>query len=204
MISQLKSRPYIPSLIRKKLKGLNPLVGGEWDLNRKYIKEFKFILKSQLKIIQDDNCAFCGLKLGETSRYEIEHIAPKGGKEKPQHVEYCFTVINLVLACNLCNSSGKKGTFDTISNGPKSLDYTKLNFEIVHPYLDDHSTHYSWVNQDRKVIIQSLTDKGKLSVKLFDLDSAAQSEARAKQLFYQNAPHVIDQGLFDRILNYKL
>lgn len=185
MIRKLERTPSIPSRILKKIRKNAPFKGGDWDLKQSCITEFKALIKAQLKIIQSDKCAYCGLPIGETSRFEIEHIAPKGGPARPQYVQYTFTKMNLVLACNLCNCTEKKGTYDTIANNPVNKDYTQNQFKIVHPYIDDHALHYSWPAGQNSVLIQGITDKGHESIKLFELDSSKHSEARAKVKIFE-------------------
>ncbi|MEG3079345.1 hypothetical protein R3F64_05665 [Halomonas sp. 5021] len=210
MIKQLSRKPVIPSRIKKRLKILRPLSGGEWDIKtdkaksiRSEIGEFKSILKAQLRDIQNEKCAYCGLTLGETSRYEIEHFAPKGGQVRPQHPEYTFEVINLVLACNLCNCSYKKGVYDPIVHGKKALDYRRCDFRIVHPHLDDHSIHYSWANGNNSILIQGISPKGLESIRLFELDSSVHSEARAKEKALEYIKNHQDGNLLlEQILEY--
>lgn len=128
----------------------------------------------QLFIIQDDKCSFCGLELNETSAAQIEHFAPKGGESRIKHPEFTFTLVNLTLACSLCNGFEKKGNTDTITN--KNRDYVSSIFNMVHPYLDDPASHFSWKGS----IISSLTQKGAKSIKVFQLDSTHMTDARTK------------------------
>ncbi len=191
MINRLTIRPVIPKRIKRKLKKLKPLTGGEWEIKikrskfiRNEIKEFKSILRGQLKIIQNKKCAYCGLTLEETSRYEIEHFIPKGGEKRPKYPEHSFDLINLVLACNLCNSPEKKGMYDPIVEGTKSINYLDNEYKIVHPYIDNHELHYSWIGKTGAIVIQGLSNKGNESIRLFKLDSTVHSEARAKSYIY--------------------
>jgi hypothetical protein len=101
---------------------------------------------------------------------------------RPKHPEFAFTVNNLVMSCNLCNSPVKKGNYDTVE--VKNVDYNLCAFKIVHPYFDDHSLHYSWANDSQKILIQGISVKGRESVRVFKLDSARHSEARAKIKVY--------------------
>lgn len=194
MIKELASKPFLPKKLIKKINKLKPLTGGEWDLRRKDVLEFKSLLKKQLLVIQDGKCAYCGLCLQETSRVEIEHIAPKGGKKLPQHTELAFTILNLVLACNLCNCTEKKGTYDTINT--KNENYLLNDFHIVHPYLDDHSLHYQWSNNlQGDILIQAKSAKGLKSIELFELDSPHLTQARVKQNLYEQVKLLPDAHL---------
>ncbi|WP_345853425.1 hypothetical protein [Shewanella algae] len=111
MIKQLTSRPNIDQQILDGIEGMKPFKGGDWDIKNNYfITSFKESLREKLLIIQGYKCAYCGLRLGETGKIEIEHIAPKGGAKRPKHIDFMFTISNLVLSCNLCNSPIKKGS----------------------------------------------------------------------------------------------
>jgi len=202
MINQLTDTPLIPQEILDEIDNIKPLTGGEWDItDNDAITKFKTSLKSQLLIIQSEKCAYCGLPLGETGKTEIEHFAPKGGAKRPKHPEFSFTVKNLVISCNLCNSPVKKGNYDTIK--VKDVNYDDCEFKIVHPYFDDHSLHYSWTNRDQKVLIQGLTDEGIESVRIFKLYSEAHTEARVRlkiRAYLLSIPEGVD--IVDAALDY--
>lgn len=179
MIEGMLRVPVISLEIARSIIGLSPLRAGDWDRSTKIILAFKKEIRSELKSIQNNKCVYCSEMLDVSSRGEIEHIAPKGGKKLPKHYEFSFTIKNLVLACNKCNA-GLKGRFDPIET--KSSDYEKCTFSIVHPYFDDHSQCYSW---NGPVIIFK-NAKGKNSIKLFDLNSNERTLSRAKELFVEH------------------
>lgn len=199
MIKQIKPAT-IPWSVKRLLRKLSPLSGGEWDSTRAEVAAFKNILMAQMLKIQEQNCAFCGLKLGETSRPEIEHIVPKGGDKRPAHPKYAFTRFNLVVACTFCNGSSKKGQKDVLST--PNINYRLCGFRIVHPILDDPSLHYSWVNDDCKVVIAAQSKKGAASVRIFRLYTAQQSEARAKQIVWEEIKN--QRALINSILEKKI
>lgn len=178
MINRLVATPNIPDDVMTGIDELKPWVGGSWDLKVQAIDDFKRVIKEQLLTIQNDKCAYCGLPLDETGKTEIEHFAPKGGEKRPKHIEFTFTVENLVLSCNLCNSPIKKGTYDTIST--KNQDYRKCTFKIVHPYFDDHALHYQWPIDEKHVLIQGISEKGLESIRIFKLASISHTEARTR------------------------
>lgn len=201
MIRQITEKPKIPKSIKKQINRFKPLEGGEWDKNTIAITAFKRLLKYQLEKIQDSKCAYCGLQLYETSGAEIEHIAPKGGEKRPKHPELAFTVLNLALSCNFCNGSSKKGKKDIIKI--KKPNYKECTFSIVHPHFDDPRLHYDWGSSGKKVVICHLSPEGEYSIELFGLDSTIHSEARAKQLLYEeNKDEAVEERLND-ILKYK-
>ena len=204
MLPILENKIRYSSGLKRYINKLRPLQGGEWDLKTEEIKFVKKQIRSQLMKFQDSKCAYCGLKLGETSADEIEHIAPKGGKTRPKYTMFTFTPYNLVLACRLCNGPTKKGTKDTITKW--DINYRNCEFNIFHPYFDDPADHFEWIPNGYKVVIQHKTEKGKNSIKMFKLDNSAHLEARAKEvsyLFLRSMQEDKAEELIQNILNYK-
>lgn len=186
MIKQVKLRIYLPTEVRKAIRKMRPYKGGDWDRTEEDVKTFKRIVRAQLEACQEGKCAYCGLRLGETSRDELEHVAPKGGAIRPKHVEWTFETLNLVLSCVLCNSPKMKGTKETIS--VKSPRYSACQFKIVHPRFDDPNKHFDWSDVGKKILISAKSSKGTESIEMFKLDSTLRSEARAKQVLFDSLP----------------
>lgn len=155
---------------KKKVRGL-----------KKGLLELKQKIRTDILANQGEYCCFCGLELGETSSGQIEHIAPKG-----QYPHYMFIPANLALACHDCNGFSKKGTIDTVLVDTKV--YETCQFLIVHPYFDEPSDHFNYLNQGKKIMVQPLTDKGKNSIEIFGLDSLKHAKARGKEYFFQLLP----------------
>ncbi|NHH94775.1 hypothetical protein GOICGAJE_03326 [Bacillus sp. MB95] len=204
MLPILENKVRYSRCLKKYINKIKPLRGGEWDSSAKEIKILKKQIRSQLMKYQNFQCAYCGLKLGETSGDEIEHIAPKGGKSRPKHTMFTFTPYNLVLACHLCNGPVKKGTKDTIIKW--DINYKNCEFNIFHPYFDNPAEHFEWIPKGYNVVIQHKTEKGKNSIKMFKLDNSAHLEARAKEVAYRllkrRAENQAEQ-LIQEILNYR-
>jgi uncharacterized protein (TIGR02646 family) len=204
MIKQINIRPGLPRSVHKRLRKLKPYKGGDWDSNDPAIVEFKALIRRQLLKIQDCRCAFCGLPFDETSSNEIEHFVPKGGPKRPRYVGLMFCTLNLTLSCHLCNSPIKKGIYNPVRNWAGT--YADLQFKIVHPMLDIPDEHYEWVEEAKKVIIKFKSDKGEESIRIFELDSTAHTEARAKQLYLDtlksNNKSELDK-LIERITAYR-
>lgn len=110
---------------------------NNWDSGKNCIKSLKVRLNEHFNNHQQEKCCYCGLLYDRTGRGEIEHIAPKGNSFYPQ---FSYSSNNLAKACQLCNSSSMKHTYDTIST--LNPVYELCEFKIVHPYLDDHNYHY--------------------------------------------------------------
>jgi uncharacterized protein (TIGR02646 family) len=154
------------------------LAANNWHSGRVCILALKSNLNSYMDTHQDEKCCYCGGLYDRTGRGEIDHIAPKSNNRYPQ---FSFTANNLAKACQLCNSSTMKHTYDTIA--VPNPDYNQCVFRIVHPYLDDHTLHYSWNYGVRNVLISiaNNSDKARASLKLFELDSVKRTRARAAQ-----------------------
>lgn len=199
MIEQLTSKPALPTKLRRRINRLKPATGSIWNTKKEDIKRFKRLLKEQLKKIQHNKCSFCGLKLDETSASQIEHFAPKGGDNRIRHPEFTFTILNLTLACSLCNGFNKKGNLDTVIT--KSRSYQRCVFNIVHPYLDDPSDHYSWSDEDglEGILISEKTSKGKNSIKVFNLDSSEMTEARTKDTLLKGHQLKLSSGKQEQV-----
>lgn len=149
---------------------------NNWDSKRNCILELKATMHTHFDKFQRERCCYCGLLYDRTGRGEIDHIAPKGDNLYPQ---FSFTSNNLAKACQLCNSSSMKHTYDSIEI--LSPVYENCNFKIVHPYLDDHTLHFNWKYGLRRVVISiaNNSEKAKESIKLFELASEKRTRARA-------------------------
>jgi len=153
-------------------------IANNWNSKKKCIVELKIAMNSHFDIHQREKCCYCGLYYDRTGRGEVEHIAPKGIDYYPQ---FTYTPNNLAKACQLCNSSSMKHTYDSIL----VLDpvYENCQFRFVHPYLDNHNDHYQWNYGVLNVLItvNNNSPKGIESIRLFELSSEKRTRARAIQ-----------------------
>ena len=167
---------------------------GMWGNTVGRPRRFKDELTTDLLQKQSHRCAYCCNRLmGEQPHRD--HIAPKG---LDLHPEFTFEVRNLVLACYYCNSE-RKGETDTIA--VKSPQYELCQFSIVHPILDDPQFHLKFLGHRGDILIQAVNGslKGQTTIDLFDLASANQTKARAKDALYdQDVGHL--QGRWKRLL----
>lgn len=198
MINKINSTFNLNHTLQNYLDSLMPFQPGIWDSSS--VSNIKVEIHSQLLIIQNNNCCYCGLKVNEAGRAEIEHIANKGGKKKPAYIEFVFTKENLAIICQYCNSSSKKGQVDIMDNVDLT-NYQNCTFKIVHPYYDDPNLHYSWSNGKYEILISSISNKGRRSIELFGLDSEAHTLARAKQKMFESklAKYKKRNEILDRI-----
>ncbi|MEH7403363.1 retron system putative HNH endonuclease [Gottfriedia acidiceleris] len=156
------------------LNALDLTKGESWKIKTNVMIAIKDRINKHLLSKQEHRCAFCSSRLNVGGRSEIEHIAPKG---KDLYPEFTFNERNLVLACQHCNSSSKKGTTDPITRYSKY--YGRCQFSIVHPHFDDPDQHYNWANGVKICIISNST-KATESIRVFELDSPYLTEQRAQ------------------------
>ncbi len=199
MIKQITSTFTLTQAQEAILDGLKPFQPGVWTSSA--VSDIKEEIHNQLIRIQSDNCCYCGLRLNEGGRAEIEHIANKGGVKRPKYIEFVFTKKNLAIACQFCNSSSKKGQIDTLLN-VDSANYENCTFKIVHPYFDNPNIHYEWSKGKFEILISAISDEGKESIKLFGLDSEAHTFARAKQAMFDEklSKYRAKQAIKNRII----
>ncbi len=166
------------------IRGLKPIVGGEWEgsikltssIQRQERDELKVAIKAKLYKIQGPYCIYCGCHEEHTGMtLHREHILPKGNAFYP---EFMFEVYNLALACITCNNGYKKTT--DVGTGNK-VSYRKNKFKIIHPYFDNFSNHIEFNPKDGNVFIRHVkySRKGKATIKLFGLDLPHRTEKRS-------------------------
>ncbi len=206
MLKKLGVKISYPKKIKRYLNRIKPYKGGEWDRKDKLMNKTKSIIRNQLDSLQNGRCAYCGLKFGETSGSEIEHIAPKGGEKRPQYPQFTFIRYNLVLSCHLCNRPEKKGIENTVHI--LDSDYSKCSFNIVHPYFDNPEDHFEWVVDGCGIVVIPVrgSAKARKSIDIFDLNGEAHVQARAKELSYyykrKKEPIILENELKEA-LKYK-
>lgn len=192
MINQIPSTYNLSIQEQNLIDLLIPFQPGIW--NSSTVKDVKAEIHKQLLNIQNNNCCYCGLKVNEGGRAEIEHIANKGGKKRPAYTEFVFTKENLAIICQFCNSSSKKGQEDILDNVDLT-NYNNCTFKIVHPYFDNPDSHYTWTKGRYKILISSISTQGNKSIELFGLDSESHTFARAKQAMFENKLSKYNQSI---------
>lgn len=131
---------------------------------------------------QKGQCAYCGFFVGEVEhrrRITIDHFAPE-----KQYPLWRFLPENLLVSCDTCNSTYKQA-HDTLA--AVHADYSKSDFNLVHPYLDNVEFHVSgtYLGGDKRVKApQAHTKKGQASMAMFRLNDpsylkAINSQARS-------------------------
>jgi hypothetical protein len=143
-----------------------------WDSNTHDCKRFKSDFASWASREQHSRCAYCSLPIGDAARRTstLDHFVPKGGTSSGSaFARWTFEPLNLILACNVCNSGLKRAKNPLTS--PHELDYARCTFDMIHPYLDDPGLHliggYRGAGKPR--VIRCLTAKGRETARVFKL-----------------------------------
>lgn len=196
MIPQLINTFTLTHAEQAILDALKPYNGKSWKDGS--ASDVKSEILRQLLAFQNNNCCYCGLKVNETGRGELDHILKKGGPKRPAYVQYVFTPRNLAVSCQYCNSSSKKGQEDVIKYYDQN-DYSNCTFNIVHPYNDDPRFHYKWTHGPLEILITGISSEGLESIRIFELDKEPQTTARAKQATFERKKQ--RYGLSDAIIS---
>jgi hypothetical protein len=100
-----------------------------------------------------NRCEYCQLsQKGQEATFHVDHIVPiaSGGKTVAE---------NLALACVSCSLRKGAREFVTVND-------SKVKVKLYHPRKDVWNEHFEW----NGVVIASLTDKGKVTVDLLNLN----------------------------------
>lgn len=205
MINQLTNYFTLTTEQITLLNTMLPFSRGDWEGSTNNIKEIRENIGTQLRSFQNGKCCYCGLNYDETGQGQIEHIAPKKGRPK-EYPEFSFHELNLVMACQLCNSKTMKGEYNSIDI--YDANYSNCTFKIVHPYLSNHALHYRWSFGILRVVITGLSDEAKESIRLFKLAEEYRTTARARQRNHERLISLLNipQNTLDRIksvMNFK-
>lgn len=167
--------PVFSALVTYYLEGLRPHQAAHWELDDKVMLFYKESLLSQLRAIQNERCAYCGLGL-ERTLVDREHFAHKG--QKTGYPEFVFNIKNLFASCDYCNRR-LKGAKDTIEG--YSSDYDSCEFKIVHPYLDDPDKELTFVEDKYGdcILVKEITPKGGETIRFFQLNDKHATAKRA-------------------------
>lgn len=147
---------------------------AEWSRQTNSVKAFKKAVMDHGMAEQDSKCVWCESKLGLKARRSAhrDHIAPKEHYRK-----WTFLPANIAIACEACNGFMVKSELDTIA--VEASDYEDCNFRIVHPYLDNPIEHIEFVQEEKKIVMVALSDKGRWTIEHLQLDGTAATARRA-------------------------
>ncbi|HDM8144628.1 hypothetical protein AAFX19_26720 [Vibrio harveyi] len=173
----LTEEPQISDNITSYINKLKPHKAAQWSYKSKDMNNFKDQLMEECKRIQKCRCVYCGLSF--THRLiDREHFVAKG--EKRGKPEFMFNTKNLFASCAYCNRR-IKGQKSVLLNYDQ--DYSKCEFNIIHPLLDNPNDYLSYKNDSkgRQVKIEakpSLNNKGEETIKFFKLATVEMRKAR--------------------------
>jgi len=204
MITQITRTYNLHPSYLAQINRLKPFTITSWDSMRGQLYLIRENIRFQLVNNQNKRCCYCGLKLGETSRVEVEHIAPKAGRFG-NYPEFSYYKYNIAAICQYCNSSSKKGEYNPIIY--ESPVYKKCKFEIFHPYFDDPNLFFDYKINSKSIVISAKNgmnkNKALKSIEIFELDSEGHTEARAKEFFWERKKngYQLSNAILDRIKN---
>lgn len=179
----------------------------EWaERSNSRVDNFKNSVRLELFSAQLGVCGYCLLPIGnvEARRVpQIDHLVP--WKRYP---EWTFEPLNFVLACATCNEN-RKGDTDTLHPSSRRrplCQYSKLDFLIVHPYIDDVGKHIDGGFSDPSLPpspIVGISEKGISTIELFGLDSADMLRLWEDEYFRfrRSKWSAIDRERFNAIMN---
>ena len=148
-------------------------------------------------------CAYCESNISADQPGDVEHFRPKGGivdendkpvylldkngnrisnpdgtsKLHPGYYWLAYSWQNLLPSCAQCNRPNKRTRFPVKGFRADSPgNETKEDPLLLHPLVDDPSEHFS-IKHKRGVLVDK-TEKGKISMKLLDLNRAGLLEER--------------------------
>jgi uncharacterized protein (TIGR02646 family) len=139
------------------LNSIKPWTKKQWSsvfgtpIEHNARNDIKNEIKSQLEVIQDNYCAFCGMDLALAPDVHREHLAPQY-----KHPSYIFEPENLVLACYYCNMHKKKKLTVTTNTGL----YNTETFKILHPHRDDYNLYLSCNFNNNELVFTILNPLG--------------------------------------------
>ena len=141
-----------------------------------------FKRRFRLSMIQKQyyRCAYCRLELHPNEvTPEIEHIVPKDLKP-----DWMYETFNLCLSCKLCNT--KKGYRKSVlkDETAEELPRDSESYLIIHPHIDRYSDNIEFVGD---ILYRGISDKGKYTVSLCELNRYEVAAARAMELIKEGA-----------------
>jgi uncharacterized protein (TIGR02646 family) len=161
----------------------------QWPRATNAIKAFKRAVKQHGMAVQNAKCVWCESKVGFSGRRSAhrDHIAPKD-----LYSAWTFEPYNLALSCEYCNGFEVKKDLDTIA--VLASTYADSQFHIVHPYFDNPEEHISFVHEEARIVMKSLSPKGIWTIDKMRLDSPSATANRALEAALKDIalpPHLV-------------
>lgn len=177
-------RPY--ELTRQDLLAIeeaSPEEKDKDDWEKKCLNDFKGRFRRDMLPKQNYRCAYCRLELHTNEvTPEIEHIVPKSLKPN-----WMYEPLNLCLSCKLCNTKKGHRKKTLVDESVEALPRDSASYKMIHPHLDRYSENIVFVGD---ILYRGISDKGKYTINLCELNRYEVAAARAMELIKQG---VIDE-----------
>lgn len=134
-------------------------------------------VKSLLKKDQNDKCAYCEVTLAGDYGV-VEHYRPKTkwkdlqGNHGLGYYWLAYDWQNLLCSCDKCNSAENKGCLFPLSNPDQRGNLDIEDPLLINPYTEDPGDSIEF----HQHIIAPKNEKGRISVKVFDLNGKKKNE----------------------------
>jgi uncharacterized protein (TIGR02646 family) len=147
-------------------------------------------------------CGYCECHIKDFQRGDVEHFRPKApatnekDEEVINHLGYHWLAYdwqNLLISCQICNQISKRGD-QRIGKGSRfpvmgAHAHTSETLDQEKPLLinptsslpEDHPSKHFFMNPDG--LLQGQTDRGKMCIKVFDLNLRDQLVADRKRAY---------------------
>ena len=158
----------------------SPVVKDKGDWEKKCLDGFKGKFRRDMLPKQNYRCAYCRLELhtNETTP-EIEHIVPKNLKPN-----WMYEPFNLCLSCKLCNTKKGHRKKTLVDESVEEVPHDAGAYKLIHPYLDRYSENIEFVSD---ILYRGISDKGRYTIWLCELNRYEVAAARAMELIKQGA-----------------
>ena len=151
---------------------------NSWTKNKKVRLESKNLQAIKATLIEEfqNKCAYCGSKLGLTSRSEIDQFYPKS-----IYPDKAYEIDNLLLTCNVCNVN-KGNQFPLDEKGLPLL---------LNPRFDNFYDH---MKIEKNGLVTHLTKRGFVTIEILKLNRTSLVEERKlinlEKIFFENLSKV--------------
>ena len=147
-------------------------------------------VRRTLSSAQHDKCCYCESRLDVTSRKEVEHFRPKGAVQQesgqpnvyPGYYWLAYRWSNLLMSCNVCNSTHKRTLFPLESHTERARSHhDDLDGEcplFIDPASEDPRRHIRF----RGPAVVAATEKGRTTIQGLGLRRSPLEEARRERL----------------------
>lgn len=110
---------------------------------------------------------------------EIEHIVPKSLKPN-----WMYEPFNLCLSCKLCNTKKGHRKKTLVDESVEGIPRDTKAYKMIHPHLDRYSENIEFVGD---ILYRGISDKGRYTISLCELNRYEVAAARAMELIKQGA-----------------